>query len=50
MEKGDTDLASFLKDRRKKVLDEALIRFYWREMLQCVKAIHSEGKTYFDCI
>ncbi len=43
MEKGDTDLATFLKTRRA-MIDEKFIRFYWSEMLQCVQVIHSHGQ------
>uniref|UniRef100_A0A915BW06 Protein kinase domain-containing protein n=1 Tax=Parascaris univalens TaxID=6257 RepID=A0A915BW06_PARUN len=47
MEKGDTDLATFLKTRRSKI-DHIFIRFYWSEMLKCVHAIHSKGVVHSD--
>jgi hypothetical protein len=44
MEKGDTDLATFLKSRDNgDLLTDKMIAFYWAEMLTCVKVIHDEG-------
>lgn len=42
MEKGDIDLASFLRTRRTEI-DDLFIRYYWNEMLKCVGVIHKEG-------
>ncbi|KHN77955.1 Dual specificity protein kinase Ttk [Toxocara canis] len=47
MEKGDTDLATFLNTRRNKI-DHIFIRFYWSEMLKCVNAIHNKGVVHSD--
>ncbi|VDK80686.1 unnamed protein product [Litomosoides sigmodontis] len=47
MEKGDTDLATFLKTRRNQI-DEIFIRFYWSEMLKCVRTIHEKGIVHSD--
>ncbi|MFH4981274.1 hypothetical protein AB6A40_007983 [Gnathostoma spinigerum] len=47
MERGDTDLATFLKTRRQQI-DDIFIRFYWSEMLKCVKAIHDKGIIHSD--
>lgn len=56
MERGDTDLSRFLKD--KAMSDEGispqLIMYYWTEMLLAVKSIHDNSKlkrqkfTIFD--
>lgn len=46
MERGDTDLSKFLKD--KATSDEGispqLIMYYWTEMLLAVKSIHDNSK------
>ncbi|KAL3985312.1 Protein kinase domain family protein [Acanthocheilonema viteae] len=47
MEKGDTDLATFLKTRRNQI-DDIFIRFYWSEMLKCVGTIHEKGIVHSD--
>ncbi|VDK64749.1 unnamed protein product [Onchocerca ochengi] len=47
MEKGDTDLATFLKTRRNQI-DDIFIRFYWSEMLKCVHTIHEKGIVHSD--
>ncbi|KAK6108186.1 Protein kinase domain family protein [Brugia pahangi] len=47
MEKGDTDLATFLKTRRNQI-DDIFIRFYWSEMLKCVRTIHEKGIVHSD--
>ncbi|VDM97830.1 unnamed protein product [Thelazia callipaeda] len=47
MEKGDTDLATFLKTRRSQI-DDLFIRFYWSEMLKCVRTIHEKGIVHSD--
>lgn len=46
MEKGETDLATFLKTRRTEI-DSAFIRYHWREMLRCVKVIHDRSGSYY---
>lgn len=46
MEKGETDLATFLNTRRKQI-DEFFIRFYWSEMLKCVRTIHERGHLMY---
>lgn len=46
MEKGDTDLATFLTTRRNQI-DDIFIRFYWSEMLRCVRTIHEKGEKEF---
>lgn len=46
MEKGDVDLATFLRSRKQDVgnaLTEMHIQAYWVEMLRCVKVIHDHG-------
>ncbi|VDD85766.1 unnamed protein product [Enterobius vermicularis] len=47
MEKGDIDLASFLRTRRTEI-DDLFIRYYWNEMLKCVGVIHKEGIVHLD--
>lgn len=47
VEKGDVDLATFLKTRRHQI-DDIFIQFYWNEMLKCVSAIHKEGIVHSD--
>lgn len=48
MEKGDTDLANFLKSHRQRgrewVMEENMIAYYWQEMLLAVKVIHEQSK------
>lgn len=43
MEKGDTDLSTFLRTRREKI-DVAFIRYHWAEMLRAVKVIHERSE------
>ncbi|KAK6020338.1 hypothetical protein OSTOST_14009, partial [Ostertagia ostertagi] len=42
MEKGDVDLATFLKTRRTEI-DSSFIKYHWKEMLRCVKVIHDRN-------
>lgn len=44
MERGVRDLSSFLKDRAKrKDLRISTLEAFWRDMVEAVSAIHSEG-------
>lgn len=46
MEKGDTDLASFLRTHPREsedALTPKAIAFFWAEMLRCVRVIHQHG-------
>ncbi|VDL80115.1 unnamed protein product [Nippostrongylus brasiliensis] len=47
MEKGDIDLATFLKTRRTEI-DSAFIKYHWNEMLRCVKVIHDRKIVHSD--
>lgn len=47
MEKGDIDLATFLKTRRTEI-DFAFIKYHWNEMLRCVKVIHDRKIVHSD--
>ncbi|VDO32597.1 unnamed protein product [Haemonchus placei] len=47
MEKGDIDLATFLKTRRTEI-DSSFIRYHWKEMLRCVKVIHDRKIVHSD--
>ncbi|ETN78796.1 kinase domain protein [Necator americanus] len=47
MEKGDIDLATFLKTRRTEI-DSAFVKYYWNEMLRCVKVIHDRKIVHSD--
>lgn len=51
MELGETDLDAILK-RQKGVensrLDLGLIRYYWKEMLECVASVHEYGILHSD--
>lgn len=46
MEKGDTDLSRFLKDKAasEEGITPELILYYWNEMLLAVKSIHDNSK------
>ncbi|ESO84276.1 hypothetical protein LOTGIDRAFT_108333, partial [Lottia gigantea] len=50
LEYGETDLAVHLSSRKKggKSLGEAVIKFYWQEMLSAVNALHKEGIIHSD--
>ena len=49
MEKGDTDLASLLKEyMHTKEITEAMIKHYWTEMLHAVSVIHKCGIIHSD--
>ena len=48
MEKGEADLAAVIKSRLSQssashVLNPTLVRFYWKEMLECVDSIHEKS-------
>lgn len=46
LEYGETDLSGFFSSRAKhKGNGDLTIKFYWREMLRAVNALHREGKT-----
>ncbi|CAJ0588916.1 unnamed protein product [Cylicocyclus nassatus] len=47
MEKGDIDLATFLKTRRSEI-DSNFVRYHWNEMLRCVKVIHDRKIVHSD--
>ncbi|KAK6045859.1 kinase domain protein [Cooperia oncophora] len=47
MEKGDVDLATFLKTRRTEI-DSSFIKYHWNEMLRCVKVIHDRKIVHSD--
>ena len=46
MERGDTDLSRFLKDKAMSAegISPQLIMYYWIEMLLAVKSIHDNSK------
>lgn len=45
MEKGDTDLASVIRNRTNlNTINPILIRFYWQEMLEAVGEIHRKSR------
>jgi len=49
MEKGDTDLASLLKDySTNREITPAMIQHYWTEMLKAVSVIHKNGIIHSD--
>ncbi|XP_076466829.1 uncharacterized protein LOC143298049 isoform X2 [Babylonia areolata] len=50
LEFGETDLSGFFSTRAKQGqgLDPTLIKFYWREMLRAVNALHKEGVIHSD--
>lgn len=56
MERGETDLSRFLKDRAASTegISSELIMYYWTEMLLTVKSIHDNSKLFilfydFNC-
>jgi hypothetical protein len=47
MERGVRDLSSFLKDRAKrKDLRISTLEAFWRDMVEAVNAIHSQGAGF----
>ncbi|XP_041354067.1 dual specificity protein kinase TTK-like [Gigantopelta aegis] len=50
MERAEIDLATFFqrKMKNKKCLDDKLVKFYWKEMLVAVEALHKEGIIHSD--
>lgn len=53
MEKGEADLAAVIKSRLSQssashVLNPTLVRFYWKEMLECVDSIHEKNVVHSD--
>ena len=51
MEKGDTDLAKLLTLRLKSDkahFDPIFTRYHWREMLECVQAVHEQNIVHSD--
>lgn len=47
MERGETDLSHFLKDKASsdEGISPELIMYYWTEMLMAVKSIHDNSKS-----
>lgn len=51
MEKGETDLEKLLRPRlqgHNVFFDPVFTRYYWREMLECVQAVHEEDVVHSD--
>ncbi|ORZ35996.1 kinase-like domain-containing protein [Catenaria anguillulae PL171] len=48
MEMGETDMARALKMREDKPLDLTFVRYYWRQMLEAVKAVHEHKVIHSD--
>lgn len=51
MELGDLDLGTLLKSRTKSEyarFDPVFVRFYWKEMVECVRAIHEYDVVHSD--
>ncbi|CAJ0584316.1 unnamed protein product, partial [Mesorhabditis spiculigera] len=49
LEKGDTDLGTFIKEKFKaRQLNKRLIKVYWEEMLKCVRALHQNHIIHKD--
>lgn len=48
MECGDHDLSQILNQRSNMSLDFNFIRFYAKEMLQCIKVVHDAGIVHSD--
>ena len=46
MEKGDTDLATFFRQKSKATgkMPSHLLIYYWKEMLETVQVLHKEGQ------
>ncbi|PIO59752.1 hypothetical protein TELCIR_18773, partial [Teladorsagia circumcincta] len=47
MEKGEIDLATFLRTQRTKI-DAVFINYHWKELLRCVKVIHDRKIVHSD--
>ncbi|EJS44325.1 mps1p [Saccharomyces arboricola H-6] len=48
MECGDHDLSQILNQRSNMPLDFNFVRFYTKEMLQCIKVVHDAGIVHSD--
>lgn len=52
MEVGELDFNSLLKNRRSEAeaprFDVTFVRYYWKEMLECVQAIHAQDVVHSD--
>ncbi|KAF5964347.1 hypothetical protein FBULB1_12844 [Fusarium bulbicola] len=54
MEVGELDFNSFLRSRQSGIetrpwsFDITLVRYYWREMVECVRAIHEQAVVHSD--
>ncbi|XP_064628222.1 dual specificity protein kinase TTK-like [Lineus longissimus] len=49
MERGDTDLANFFKNKSKHGgISPQMVMFYWAEMLKAVQVLHKEGIVHSD--
>src|SRR3569833_2579219 len=51
MEMGECDLNSLLKLRQNpenSKLDPVFVRFYWKEMLECLQAVHAHDIVHSD--
>ena len=50
MERGDVDLSTVLKNRRKanSTIDENSIRLYWQQMLEAVHTVHQAHVVHAD--
>ncbi|KAI5466756.1 kinase-like domain-containing protein [Mariannaea sp. PMI_226] len=51
MELGDLDMGSLIKSRTKSEdarFDPVFVRFYWKEMVECVRAIHEYDVVHSD--
>lgn len=52
MELGELDFSSLLKNRQSGAgvpsFDIAFVRYYWKEMLECVRAIHAHAVVHSD--
>ncbi|KAK4131827.1 kinase-like protein [Trichocladium antarcticum] len=52
MEIGELDFDSFLKSRQNTAeggqLDSVFVRHYWKEMLECVRAVHAQDIVHSD--
>lgn len=48
MEMGELDFNSLLKARQGAKLDTVSVRFYWKEMLECLQAVHEHNIVHSD--
>ncbi|KNE70558.1 TTK protein kinase [Allomyces macrogynus ATCC 38327] len=48
LELGETDMAKVLKRAATKPLDLALVRYYWRLMIECVHRVHQHRVVHAD--